>query len=577
MQEVPEDVGAEPLIFVNKPYLSVQFEDPNDSPGECTSVVGQIHRYPRILSLGIILIEIGTGKPITTLFPDHNVNINSNWSSAQKFLAKADPWEDFDYRNYWDTARSCVTDPFLLRGHSARSNDTLSFGIEGRRNMIFENVVLPLEDLLIGTGWIHDLSTVGPIKPPSSVNGCVLAILPLLSSFQADIPSNLLVHTIQMATPINSVQTMDNEGKLQGIHIPMPTPSRPQDRRGFEIALICALPLEASAVISLFDAHWDDQGGKYGRARGDPNAYTTGRMGRHNVVVVHMPNLGKVSAAIVAAGLRTSFPHIKLALVVGVCGALPYDPHHQQEVFLGDVVISQALIQYDFGRLYPTAFDAKDTLGGGLGKLPSEIRSMLSKLETTYHRGRLQDNAYALLESLRRRVQWAKYPGAEADRLFEPTFLHQHRDSRVCPVCCVADGTQICDEAIRTKCEELGCIKEGLTRLERARRSRDNDGSNSDTHFSPSIHIGTMGSGDTVMKSGVHRDQVAKRHAIIAFEMEGAGVWDHVPSLVIKGVCDYADSHKNKKWQQYAAATAAAATKAFLDDWTTESELRDGG
>ena len=74
--------------------------------------------------------------------------------------------------------------------------------------------------------------------------------------------------------------------------------------------------------------------------------------------------------------------------------------------------------------------------------------------------------------------------------------------------------------------------------------------------------------GDTVMKSGSHRDEIAKRDGIIAFEMEGAGVWDYFPSIVIKGVCDYADSHKNKQWQPYAAATAAACTKAFLEGWS---------
>jgi nucleoside phosphorylase len=67
------------------------------------------------------------------------------------------------------------------------------------------------------------------------------------------------------------------------------------------------------------------------------------------------------------------------------------------------------------------------------------------------------------------------------------------------------------------------------------------------------------------MKSGEHRDQVAKREKIIAFEVEGAEVFDVIPSVVvIKGVCDYADSHKNKKWHAYAAATAAAYMKAFL-------------
>ena len=34
--------------------------------------------------------------------------------------------------------------------------------------------------------------------------------------------------------------------------------------------------------------------------------------------------------------------------------------------------------------------------------------------------------------------------------------------------------------------------------------------------------------------------------------------------LVIRGICDYADSHKNKKWQAYAAGTAAAYAKEML-------------
>lgn len=49
--------------------------------------------------------------------------------------------------------------------------------------------------------------------------------------------------------------------------------------------------------------------------------------------------------------------------------------------------------------------------------------------------------------------------------------------------------------------------------------------------------------------------------------MEGAGVWDTFPCIVIKGACDYADSHKTKAWQRYAAATTAACTKAFLEYW----------
>ena len=51
-------------------------------------------------------------------------------------------------------------------------------------------------------------------------------------------------------------------------------PSQPRDRIDFEIAIICALPLEASAVSALFDKRWDDR--TYGKAPKDSNAYSTG-------------------------------------------------------------------------------------------------------------------------------------------------------------------------------------------------------------------------------------------------------------------------------------------------------------
>ena len=50
----------------------------------------------------------------------------------------------------------------------------------------------------------------------------------------------------------------------------------------------------------------------------------------------------------------------------------------------------------------------------------------------------------------------------------------------------------------------------------------------------------------------------------MCFEMEAAGLMNDFGCLVIRGICDYADSHKNKKWQPYAAATAAACAKEIL-------------
>jgi nucleoside phosphorylase len=76
------------------------------------------------------------------------------------------------------------------------------------------------------------------------------------------------------------------------------------------------------------------------------------------------------------------------------------------------------------------------------------------------------------------------------------------------------------------------------------------------------------------MKSGEHRDRLVQSEGVVGFEMEGAGVWDNISCIIIKGVCDYADSHKNKAWQAYAAVTGAAAAKSFLECW--EPTAREG-
>lgn len=70
----------------------------------------------------------------------------------------------------------------------------------------------------------------------------------------------------------------------------------PRSRRGFKVAIFCALPLEAEAVQSILDTCWEDLDKEYGKEVGDQNTYTTGVIGKHNVVLVHMPSMGIASA-----------------------------------------------------------------------------------------------------------------------------------------------------------------------------------------------------------------------------------------------------------------------------------------
>jgi hypothetical protein len=80
----------------------------------------------------------------------------------------------------------------------------------------------------------------------------------------------------------------------------------------------------------------------------------------------------------------------------------------------------------------------------------------------------------------------------------------------------------------------------------------------------PVIHYELVASGNQVMKHGRTRDWWTQELGILCFEMEATGVMNHFPCLTIRGICDYADSHKNKQWQEYAAATAAAYAKESL-------------
>ncbi|KAF2176645.1 purine and uridine phosphorylase [Zopfia rhizophila CBS 207.26] len=81
----------------------------------------------------------------------------------------------------------------------------------------------------------------------------------------------------------------------------------------------------------------------------------------------------------------------------------------------------------------------------------------------------------------------------------------------------------------------------------------------------PFIHCGTIASSNQVIKYGLWRDKLSSElGGILYFEIEAAGLMNALPSLIIQGICDYADSYKNKKWQPFAAAVAAACAKKIL-------------
>lgn len=309
---------------------------------------------------------------------------------------------------------------------------------------------------------------------------------------------------------------------------------RPRTRDEFGVVIICALKLEAEAFSDVFDQRWD---GSYGQASWDPNAYSTGAIGKHNVVLAHMAGMGKANATSVAAYVRSSFPNIRLALVVGVCGAVPLPPN-REAIVLGDVIISDSVFQYDLGRKHEgDRVVPKKELRESL-RFPScpQLWNLMAKLDTRNERRRLaRELAHHITENTRTSDLGAKYREDARDSRDHGIFHTAYRH---------ADSAQ--------PCAEYGC-NGAASQLQRLAQGNPE----------PAVHIGRLASGDSVIRSAEDRDELAQ-DGIIGLEMEGAGVWDHFPCLVIKGACDYADAGKTKEWQRYAAATAAACAKAFL-------------
>lgn len=260
----------------------------------------------------------------------------------------------------------------------------------------------------------------------------------------------------------------------------------------------------------------------------DTNLYTFGRIGVHNVVAACLPagKMGNNSAADVASQMRTRFPSLRFGMLVGIGGGVPNDEH---DIRLGDVVISQpaaqhgGVVQFDFGK---TVSGGDFTRTGSLDAPPTILLNALAKLQANILLGkaRTMDHLSCFAE-----LKNFASPGPQQDVLYSASSKHMPG-----PTCAL-------------------CRQEDVV-FRQARTISD-----------PSLFFGTIASGNQVMKDAPTRDRISRDlGGILCFEMEAAGLMNNFGCLVIRGICDYADAHKNKQWQPYAAAVAAACAKELL-------------
>jgi nucleoside phosphorylase len=304
----------------------------------------------------------------------------------------------------------------------------------------------------------------------------------------------------------------------------------------YTVGWICAIDTEYIAAQVLLDEEHEPL--EYVGAH-DSNDYTLGKMGTHHVVIAVLPegDYGIVSAATVAQNMLHTFPNVRIGLLVGVGGGAPSARH---DIRLGDVVVSTpsngrgGVFQYDFGRqTQGEAFEHTRFLN----QPPAVLRTAISGIKAR-HKVKGHQIQETISELLARNPKLRKdysAPDKSKDRLYMAGTVHPASDQ----------GQSDC---------AVTCGDDALVYRPDRTPAEDN----------PAIHYGLIASGSQLIKNAVIRDRLASEMGILCFEMEAAGLMNGFPCLVIRGICDYADSHKNDAWQGYAALTAAVYAKDLL-------------
>ncbi|RDW79208.1 uncharacterized protein DSM5745_06060 [Aspergillus mulundensis] len=307
------------------------------------------------------------------------------------------------------------------------------------------------------------------------------------------------------------------------------------DSAQYTVGWICALQTEYVAARAFLDERHPPPST---HSPNDNNHYTLGKIGDHLVVIAVLPDgeYGVAAAASIAESMLHSFPNIRFGLMVGIGGGAPTS---KQDIRLGDVVVSSSrgndhggVSFYDLGKELQDE-DFRPT--GFLNQAPRVLRTALAGVQTLHEEEghQLQENIRLALErNPRLRKKYAR-PNPTSDRLYQSDFVHRESER---------------------SCDELCSDDRVIIRPERG-----------DDIDDPVIHYGLIASGSKLVRNATFRDKLAAKQGILCFEMEAAGLRNLFPCLVIRGICDYSDSHKNKQWQGYAAMTAAAYARDLLN------------
>ncbi|KAL4756046.1 5'-methylthioadenosine/S-adenosylhomocysteine nucleosidase family protein [Aspergillus foveolatus] len=295
----------------------------------------------------------------------------------------------------------------------------------------------------------------------------------------------------------------------------------------YTVAWIAPLEIEVQAALQMLDKVHT---GGFPVSPGDDYVFHAGEIQGHNIVIATFAAgqpYGTSSATSLASHVRKSFPNLWFGLLVGVAAGLPnLACSPPRDIRLGDVIV--ALAEGDYPAILPY----------GLGK-----QKGVSGFELLRY-GHSLPQTIRIVSSAIGKIK-AKEQGTEA-------VLRYYNEA-------ARKDTKFSDPGQENDFFYPSCDDTPVARQRRPDAKRT------------CVWYGSIGSGDKLLKSSRDRDELRDKFNVIGLEMEAAGVMNEIPVGNIRGVCDYGDERKNKDWQPYAAAMAAAFAKALLLEITPKS------
>ncbi|KAM3503157.1 hypothetical protein MY10362_004368 [Beauveria mimosiformis] len=309
-------------------------------------------------------------------------------------------------------------------------------------------------------------------------------------------------------------------------------PLKRLNRDDYRVAWICPLEVEQIAAMEMLDEEHET----LPQPRSDTNIYNLGTINHHNVVVAGLPKAGNCPAAAVITQMKMTFPNPKHGLLVGIGGGVPVKTDHGM-IRLGHVVVGEptgihsGAVQYDHGKATAGQFELKGFLNSPPTALLNAAREVSVRRQRIDH-DPIWKNTQRI-DTSRPHLRRFKFPGVANDYLYQPDYEHRQADA---------------------SCEDGGCDPK-----QRIERPMDEFNETFVT-----VHRGTVASGELVIKDAMKRDNLARKLGVLCFEMEAAGASIDFPCMIIRGISDYCDSHKNDVWHGYAAAVAAAYARQLF-------------